>query len=249
MPAQRSAADLGADPLVRPTHAVDRHDPIARLEHGRRRAAVLDPGHVHRRSAGLSVRHQQHPDDQKRDQDVDRRTGADHEDPLPHRLVVVGARPDAVGHLLVRVHAGDLHVATQRDRPDPVLRLAAPELDQHRSEEQREPLHAHADGLRSREVAGLVQDDQRGKAEERQYVGHRSPSVPSPGNKTFRLSPAPRRARPRPCGHLRQRRPACRTSARAVRAGARASPRSRPRFPKTAAARQERRAPRPRWRH
>src|SRR5262245_53731273 len=73
---------------------------------------------------------------------------------------------------LVRVHPGDLHVAPERDRSDGVLGLATADLRQQRREEQREALDAHADRLRGGEVAELVEDDERGKAGEREEVAH-----------------------------------------------------------------------------
>ena len=84
--------------------------------------------------------------------------------------------------LLVRVHPGDLHVAAERDRPDRVLGLAAPAARDQRREEQREALDAHADRLGRGEVPELVQDDQRGEAEEREQPSscvHRLTSSPA----------------------------------------------------------------------
>ena len=75
--------------------------------------------------------------------------------------------------VLVRVHPGDPHIAAERERADAVFGLAAAELDEQRAHEQREALDAHADRLGGREVARLVQDDQRDKAQEGQDVGHR----------------------------------------------------------------------------
>ena len=92
--------------------------------------------------------------------------GADHDDPLPHRLVVVGAGRDVRRQLLLRVHPGDLHEAAERDRADPVLGLADLLLHDERREEQAESLDAHAARLGGDEVAELVQDDQRGEARE-----------------------------------------------------------------------------------
>ena len=75
--------------------------------------------------------------------------------------------------LLPGVHAGDLHVAAERDRADSVLGLAprlnftssGPKNSENRS--TRMP-----DGLRGHEVARLVEDDQCREAEERVDVGH-----------------------------------------------------------------------------
>ena len=46
-------------------------------------------------------------------------------------------------------------------------------LTMQRPEEQREALDAHPDGLRRGEVPDLVQEDQRGEAEEGEDAAHR----------------------------------------------------------------------------
>ena len=127
----------------------------------------------------------------ERDEDVDRRPGADHDDPLPDGLAVVGAVLDLRRDLLRRVHAGDLHVAAERDRADRVLRLAAPRLRPQRREEQREALDAHPDRLGGREVAELVQHDQGREAQERQQPAHAA-SAPTSSAATARASPSAR---------------------------------------------------------
>jgi len=75
-------------------------------------------------------------------------------------------------NLLLRVHPRDLHVAAGWDHADPVLRLADLPLQDHRPEEQREPLDPHADGLGRGKVARLVQDDQRREPQDRQEIRH-----------------------------------------------------------------------------
>src|SRR5262249_28102520 len=107
---------------------------------------------------------------------------ADHHDALPDRLVVVRAALDVRRQLLRRVHAADLHVAPERDRADAVLGLALADLGDQRREEQREALHAHPPRLRGPAVAELVQDDQRGKAEEGQDPGHARTPISSPAS-------------------------------------------------------------------
>ena len=67
-------------------------------------------------------RSRQDPQDQERHEDVHRRPGGDHDDPLPHQLAVVGAGLDLGIELLVEVHPDDSHVAAE-DRPDAVLGL------------------------------------------------------------------------------------------------------------------------------
>ena len=79
----------------------------------------------------------------------------------------------------MRVHARDAHVAAERDRADGVLRLAAAHARDQRREEQREALHAHPDRLGRAEVARLVEDDQRGEAEEGEHPAHPAPPLPA----------------------------------------------------------------------
>ena len=74
---------------------------------------------------------------------------------------------------LLRVHAGDLHVAAARGSRRSRTRSRRGGPEQRRREEQREALDAHADGLGRGEVAELVQDDQGADAEERQDPAHR----------------------------------------------------------------------------
>ena len=110
--------------------------------------------------------------DRQGDRDVHRRPGADHDDPLPDRLVVVGAGRDLGRKLLLGVHPGDFHEAARGDRPDPVLGLAPFERDQLRREEEEEALDPHPGRLGGEEVPGLVEDDQRREAEEDQDPVH-----------------------------------------------------------------------------
>src|SRR4051812_3285558 len=106
------------------------------------------------------------PAQQEGDEQVHGWARRDNDDALPRRLVEVGPRGDLRRELLVGAHPGDLHVAAERDRPDGVLGLAAADLAQQRREEEREALDAHPGGLGRGEVPELVQDDERGEAEE-----------------------------------------------------------------------------------
>ena len=92
---------------------------------GRSVSAAAEPGATSAtRGSGFLGAEREHEQQEERDHDVDRRARADHHDPLPHRLVVVGARRDVRRQLLLRVHPGDLHEAAQRDHADAVLGLA-----------------------------------------------------------------------------------------------------------------------------
>ena len=170
--------------------AGDRHDSVARPEQAggaavlddranRRRRHVADR-RLRRREAAdrivaVDVAREQHRGEQdERQQQVDRRSGEDHDDPLPGLLHVVAA----LGHAqvdarqLIRRHPGDLHVAAERQHADLVVRLAAAKADEPRREEQREALDAHADRLGGDEVAGLVRHDQRTEAGDRDHPRH-----------------------------------------------------------------------------
>ena len=128
--------------------AVDGDDPVARAQHALRPARrVSIAAHRGRRtqrratdgsrlpSARRSVagcRERAPPRTARRRSAMfTRRPREDHDDPLPRRLVVVGA-PRRLGvevAELLGVHARDLHVAARRDRADRVLRLAAADLE------------------------------------------------------------------------------------------------------------------------
>ena len=163
-------------------------NPVAMLEHALRGRALLGFLHGCRRDErldrGVDVAERQiavvvgaredRPEDRERDQEVHAGTGEDHDDALPRRLVAVGAG----GHLRVHalelfgIHAGDLHVPPRGDRADHVLGLPPADADELGREEQREPLHAHADRLGGEKVPQLVQHDQRHDAEDRQGPAH-----------------------------------------------------------------------------
>ena len=70
------------------------------------------------------------------------------------------------------MHAGDLHVAAERDRADPVLDAAAGRLHDRGREAQVELARAHADGARGEEVARLVEEDQDREREDRNADAH-----------------------------------------------------------------------------
>src|SRR3954452_12655053 len=127
-----------------------------------RRLDLVDHEVVHRHP----VKRDDGPHEHEGDEEVHRRPRRDYDDALPGWLVEVGARRDLRRELLVGAHPGDLHVAAEWDRPDGVLGLAAAELGQQRREEEREALDAHPGGLGRGEVPELVQDDERGEAEE-----------------------------------------------------------------------------------
>ena len=160
-------ADLADQHLRVAAHSVDRDHAVALAQHLRSCTVLAERLDLVRRGARGHAPDQQVGDQHhERQHDVDRRAGRDDRDALPHRLAVVGAMLDLRRDLLRRVHAGDLHVAAERDRADRVLGLAAADAAEQRREEQREALDAHADRLGGREVPGLVQDDQRSEAEE-----------------------------------------------------------------------------------
>src|SRR5262249_16620916 len=73
---------------------------------------------------------------------------------------------------LLRVHPGDLHEAAQGDHADAVLGLTPFDAGEVGGEEGEETLDPHAGQLRHREVAALVQDDQRGEAQDDEDPGH-----------------------------------------------------------------------------
>src|SRR5207248_2370013 len=91
----------------------------------------------------------------ERDHEVRRRSGEDHERTLPRRLRAERPRILLRGRLLVRVHAGDTHVAAEGQRFHAVLRLASPDRPQARAEPDEELLHLDLEQLGEAEVRGL----------------------------------------------------------------------------------------------
>jgi hypothetical protein len=157
--------------------AVHAEQPVARLQHLRGREALLHLVHADLRLAdGREVEEEQH----QRDHEVHRRARGDHHDPLPDRLRVVGAVAHVLRQVVVRVHAGDLHVAPERDHAERVLGLAPGLAPDERREEEREALRAHADRLGRGEVPGLVEHDQQREADEGEDPAHaRTPAAAS----------------------------------------------------------------------
>ena len=136
--------------------AVDREDRVAGLERPGRRRVGRHAAHLELRRLGGDERGSE--EDQEGDDEVHGRPREDHHDPLPDRLVVVAARSDLRGEVLLGVHPGDLRVAAQGDGADAVLGLTALDLDDLGAEEERELLDAHAGRLGREEVPQLVQD-------------------------------------------------------------------------------------------
>ena len=161
--------ELFFDVARRSALSVDGDDPVAVLELALGGSVLGD-----REDLGRDLRRaeREREQDQEGDQHVHRRPRGDHDDPLPDRLVVVGARGDVRRKLLLRVHAGDLHEPAEWDRSDPVLGLAHLLADDQGREEEREALDPHARPLGHDEVPELVQDDERREARERQKPAH-----------------------------------------------------------------------------
>src|SRR5207244_8127007 len=70
------------------------------------------------------------------------------------------------------VHAGDLHVAAERDRADAVLHAAPPRLGERRAEAEVELPRAHPDRARDDEVPALVHEDQERQTQDRDEDAH-----------------------------------------------------------------------------
>ena len=142
--------------------AVDREQHIAGSQHAAGGVRRLHDGHLRAIAARmLCAECIDPPQQQKRDEHVHGRPGADHNrQALPHRLAEVGAVGDLLRNLLVGVHARDAHVAAEWNGPDCVLGLPTCDPNELRWKEQREALHAHPHRLGSGEVPKLVQHDQ-----------------------------------------------------------------------------------------
>ena len=83
-----------------------------------------------------------------------------------------------IGRLWTR-HAGNGHVAAERDDADRVVDVVPAHLGDRRAEPDREPARTHANGDRTEEVAALVNEDQEGEAEDRDRNAHAFASAPS----------------------------------------------------------------------
>ena len=70
------------------------------------------------------------------------------------------------------VHAGDLHVAAQRDRSDPVLDPLTAHLHERRRKAEVEASRIHAHRARDEEVSRLVQEDQESEPEDGNRDAH-----------------------------------------------------------------------------
>ena len=112
---------------------------------------LRERGHV-----GALIEHDRHHDQRQR-QVHDRAHDQDLE-PLPLALRQELVR--RAGARVFGVLAGHLDVAAERDRADAVLGVAAAELQQLRSEAEREGQHADADPPRRQEVPELVDEYQ-----------------------------------------------------------------------------------------
>ena len=94
-----------------------------------------------------------------REDQVGRRTGESDQAPLPRRLLEERAPPVLRRDFLVRIVAGELDVSAQRQKRDPVLRLASLDREQFRPEADGEPHRLHAHPLADEQVAELVEED------------------------------------------------------------------------------------------
>ena len=70
------------------------------------------------------------------------------------------------------IHPGNLHVSPERDRPDPVLDLAAGPLRDRRSEADVELARRHSDGPRGEEVTRLVDHHEHRQSGDRRDQAH-----------------------------------------------------------------------------
>ena len=110
----------------------------------------------------------QHDD---REREVHRRSHDQNLEPLP-----LGLRQELVGlagALVLGVLAGHLHVAAERDGAEAVFGVAAPDLQQLRTEAEREGQHAHAVPAGHQEMAELVHEHEHAEDErKREKRGH-----------------------------------------------------------------------------
>src|SRR5262249_33380142 len=72
-----------------------------------------------------------------------------------------------------------LHVPTERDPRDPVLRLAPPPLDQRAAKSQRKPQDLNPDRLGDEKMAELVNKDEDADDDEKRYEGQHAASCAS----------------------------------------------------------------------
>jgi hypothetical protein len=115
------------------------------------------PSTAARRSSKVSI--ERHVDQAQRQDEVHGGTGHRHADPLPERLLAVGARFVGGIDRLDVVHPDDLHVGAGRDGLDAVFGLATVGGPDAGTEAQEELGGLHAGPLGHDEVAELVQGD------------------------------------------------------------------------------------------
>src|SRR5262249_42045332 len=100
-------------------------------------------------------------------------------EPRQLRLVLLSERRRKQPPQIARrrpVHAGDLHVAAERERTDPVLDPAARPLHERRPEAEIELAKRHADPARRQEVAGLVDQHDQREPDDRGDQAHATPT-------------------------------------------------------------------------
>ena len=159
---------------------LDRAQPVAGLESGRRRGRVWhDPGDLAR--IVVELRKAKPGEQDHRDQEIGRRASHEDQDPLPGRLAVETVRVLEVAGL----HAAHPDVADHRDRPNGVKRAAAGRRPDPGPGPDGELDHPHLEELGQRKVAGFVGCDQqqehsrdRDDYQEGVHVAVRLPSFP-----------------------------------------------------------------------
>src|SRR5206468_6604946 len=137
---------------------VHRLDHVAVAKAGRtRRGAGIDRADLDRRlDLGRTDRSVDAEENQDGQDEVERGPGNDDHEPLPEWMGVETAWPG----VHAAVHAGQLHEATQRDRPDGIQRLAALPAQQLGAEPDAELLNLDARELGRQAMTRLVPDDE-----------------------------------------------------------------------------------------
>src|SRR5207302_3485507 len=110
-------------------------------------------------------------DEDEGDDEVHRRAGDRDRQPPPERLGAVRAFLVGGVNLIEVVHADDLHVGAGRYRLDAVLRLAALEGPDARTEPEEELRDLHARRLGGEVVAELVQEDHDDEGDDDEHHG------------------------------------------------------------------------------
>ena len=154
--------------------AVHRYEPVAVLEAQAvaRLVEGVAPAGIVVGEVGVAPRIADSAVDDDGQQDVHHHAGDHHQKALPGRFGpelprLHGLAPEILVHRLVD-HAGDLHVAAQRQPADAVFGVAALELEERepRVEEDVELLDADAENPRHEEVPQLVDAHEDGETEE-----------------------------------------------------------------------------------